>query len=59
MLCPKCNKEMKVIWQEEWKSMDGSFLNSVVTRCDDCDYDHTYDVDDLGREYNHRQFFFG
>ena len=59
MLCPKCGKELKVMWKEDWKSAGRVVSTSVVGRCEDCDFDGTWDIDIDGNEINFRQFFFG
>jgi hypothetical protein len=64
MLCPKCNKEMKIMTLLDLMILqDGSECSEVLGRCEDCDFDATWEtVTDMnGRieEFNFERYFFG
>ena len=64
MLCPKCKKEMKVMALLDLMILqDGSEDTEVLGRCEDCDFDATWeiviDMNDHIEEFNFRQYFFG
>ena len=64
MLCPKCNKEMKVTTLLDFMILaDKSEDREVIGRCEDCDFDATWvivtDVDGNTKEYNLERYFFG
>ena len=64
MLCPKCNKEMKVMSLLDFMILqDGSECEEVLGRCEDCDFDAKWETvtDTNGHidEFNLKQYFFG
>lgn len=64
MLCPKCNKEMKVMALLDITILnDGSEHSEALGRCEDCDFDAFWeivtDVDGNTEEINFRRYFFG
>lgn len=64
MLCPKCNKEMKIMCRPLATILqDGSEYTEVFGRCEDCDFDATWeivtDVDGHRNEFNLKRYFFG
>ena len=64
MLCPKCNKEMKIMSLLDFMILqDGSECEEVLGRCEDCDFDATWetviDMDGNIEEINCKQYFFG
>ena len=64
MLCPKCNKEMKIMVRLDGTILqDGSEHTEVLGRCEDCDFDATWeivtDMDGHVEEFNLKQYFFG
>ena len=64
MLCPKCNKDMKIMVRPEGTSFqDGSEYTEVLGRCEDCDFDATWEIrtysDGQVSEFNLKQYFFG
>lgn len=64
MLCPKCNKKMKIMVRPEGTSFqDGSEHTEVLGRCEDCDFDATWEIrarsDGQVSETNLKQYFFG
>ncbi len=64
MNCPKCNKEMKIIFQPApIIDFDGSETSEVIGRCNDCDYDATWWVcknrAGFVKEWHLRRFYFG
>ena len=59
MKCPECGKPLEEMWREDWRNHKGKIITSVVGRCEDCDFDGTCDIDELGNEINFRQYFFG
>ena len=64
MLCPKCGKEMKVMALLNIVILqDGSEDTEVLGRCEDCDFDATWEIviDMNGHieEFNFERYFFG
>ena len=64
MLCLKCGKEMKVMALLDLAILnDGSELSEFLGRCEDCDFDATWetviDVDGHIEEMNLERYFFG
>lgn len=64
MLCPKCKKEMKVMTLLDFMILnDGSECTEVLGRCEDCDFDATWetvtDVSGHTEEFNFERYFFG
>ena len=64
MLCPKCNKEMKVMHLLDFMILqDSSECEEVLGRCEDCDFDATWeivtDMDGRVEEFNFERYFFG
>lgn len=64
MLCPKCNKEMKIISLLDFMILqDNSECEEVIGRCEDCDFDAAWEIvtDMCGHtdEFNFRRYFFG
>lgn len=64
MLCPKCNKEMKAIYQPRPIQLpDDSKYVEVLGRCEDCDFDAYWEIvtyaDGHTKESNLRPYFFG
>lgn len=59
MLCPKCGKPLQEMWSEDWYNHKCEIITSVVGRCEECDFDGTWDIDEEGNEFNFRQYFFG
>ena len=65
MLCPKCNKEMKVMAYTGTVLMsDNTKHTEIIGRCDDCDLDAMWnrvtDIDTgVVTEFNFRRYFFG
>ena len=63
MLCPKCNKEMKVMVQlDSTMFQDGSKHTEVIGRCEDCDFDATWEIATTSYgtfEFNLKRYFFG
>lgn len=64
MLCPKCGKEMKVMALLDIIILnDGSEHTEVLGRCEDCDFDATWEIQTLpsGKVYecNLQRYFFG
>lgn len=64
MLCPKCNKEMKIMSLLDITFLqDGSEDTEVLGRCEDCDFDATWeiviDMDNHIEEFNFERYFFG
>ena len=64
MLCPKCGKEMKIMALLDLMILqNGSEDTEVLGRCEDCDFDATWeivtDADGHIEEFNFRQYFFG
>ena len=64
MNCPKCGKEMKVMALLDITILnDGSEDSEVLGRCEDCDFDATWeiviDMDNHIEEFNLRRYFFG
>lgn len=64
MLCPKCNKKMVIMVRPEGTLLqDGTEHTEVLGRCEDCDFDATWEIvtDANGRinEFNLKQYFFG
>ena len=59
MLCPKCGKPLQEMWREDWYNSKCENISSVVARCEECDFDGTWDIDEEGNEINFRQYFFG
>lgn len=46
MKCPKCNKEIEIIWRYNSKLLpNGDRQEEIVGRCDDCDYDGHWVID--------------
>ena len=58
MFCPQCGKPLQEMWSEEWYSSKGLVI-SIVARCEECDFDGTWDIDEKGNENNFKQYFFG
>lgn len=58
MLCPKCEKPLREMWRDYWDDNQCEII-SVVGRCEECDFDGTWDIDEEGNEINLRQYFFG
>lgn len=56
MNCPKCGKPLIEMWRETWGEPKRT---SIVGRCEDCDFDGTWDLDKDNKEINFRQYFFG
>ena len=64
MLCPKCNKEMDIMCLLDFMILqDGSECTKVLGRCEDCDFDATWEiVTDMNgciEEFNFERYFFG
>lgn len=64
MLCPKCNKEMKIMSLLDFMILnDGSENSEVLGRCEDCDFDATWEIqtylDGRVSEFNLKRYFFG
>lgn len=64
MLCPRCGKEMVILVRPEGTTFqDESEHVEVLGRCEDCDFDATWEiVTDMNgntEEFNFRQYFFG
>jgi hypothetical protein len=64
MLCPKCNQKMVILVRPDGTVFqDGSEHVEVLGRCEDCDFDATWeivtDVDDHTHEFNLKRYFFG
>ena len=64
MLCPKFKKEMKVMSLLDFMILqDGSECEEVLGRCEDCDFDATWEIirDASGhtKEFNFKRYFFG
>ena len=64
MFCPKCEKEMKVMSLLDFMILqDGSECEEVLGRCEDCDFDATWetvtDTDGNTEEFNFERYFFG
>ena len=64
MLCPKCGEEMKVMTLLDFTILnDGSEDSEVLGRCEECDFDATWeiviDMDDNIEEINFKRYFFG
>lgn len=64
MLCPKCGKEMKIMALLDLIFLnDGSENTEVLGRCEDCDFDATWeivtDMDGNVEEFNLERYFFG
>ena len=64
MLCPKCNKEMKImVYDVPILKSDLIKYTNVIGRCDDCDFDATWEIRSLpsGKVYecNLQRYFFG
>ena len=64
MLCPKCNKEMKVMTLLNFAILnDGSENTEILGRCEDCDLDATWetviDMEGHIEEFNFERYFFG
>ena len=47
------------MWREDWCNSKNKNITSVVGRCEECDFDGTWDIDEEGNEINFRQYFFG
>ena len=64
MLCPKCNKEMKVIYRPKSIMLppDSKYVE-VIGRCEDCDFDAYWEIITYAngniKELNLRPYFFG
>ena len=64
MLCPKCNKEMKIMYRPDATLLqDGTEHVEVLGRCEDCDFDATWEIETNMNgtiyEFNLKQYFFG
>ena len=64
MLCPKCNNKMKIMVRLDGTILqDGSEYTEVLGRCEDCDFDATWeivtDADGHVYEFNLKRYFFG
>ena len=64
MLCPKCNKEMKIMaYTGSPLKFDFIKHTEVLGRCEDCDFDATWEIwtysDGQVSEFNLKQYFFG
>ena len=64
MFCPKCGKEMKIMALLDITVLqDGSEQTEALGRCEDCDFDATWeatiDTDGHIEEFNFKQYFFG
>ena len=63
MLCPKCNKEIKIMQLIDLMVMPDGENSEVIGRCEDCDFDARWETftDLLGetKEYNFQRYFFG
>lgn len=64
MLCPKCNKAMKIMHLSDFMILqDGSECEEVLGRCEDCDFDAIWEVvTDMNghvEEFNFERYFFG
>jgi hypothetical protein len=64
MNCPKCNKEMQIIFQPQPTLLiDRSKHAEVIGRCKDCDFDATWEIvtniNGQVYEFNLKQYFFG
>ena len=64
MLCPKCNKKMKIMATlDRQKLINGDIFEEVIGCCRDCDFDATWetviDMDGHIEEFNFKQYFFG
>lgn len=64
MQCPKCNKDMKIMYQPKGAMLqDGSKYVEVLGRCEDCDFDAYWELvtyaDGNIKESNLRPYFFG
>ena len=61
MKCPKCNKEMIIMFKSNAKNMD-SYTIEVIGRCEDCDFDakweETHVIDDVVIEHNLQKYYF-
>ena len=60
MTCPKCNNEMKeittlVVFQDN----DNNNIDFVLGRCEQCDFDASWERDKQGNEKNIKPFYFG
>lgn len=64
MLCPKCNKEMKVM-ADIVPPLKSDIIKhrEVIGRCDDCDLDATWEIrfyhNGKVEEFNLQRYFFG
>ena len=63
MFCPKCRKEM-VIMHRPLATIfqDGSEHTEVLGRCEDCDFDATWEIVTTAYgafEFNLKRYFFG
>lgn len=63
MLCPKCNKEMKIMQILDLMIIEEGELNEFLGRCENCDFDATWETlvnpDGETHEFNFKQYFFG
>ena len=64
MLCPKCNKKMKIMaYTGSTFKSDLVKYTGVIGRCDDCDFDATWEIRERlnGETYegNLQRYFFG
>ena len=64
MLCPKCNKKMVIMVRPESTLLQGGTEHvEVLGRCEDCDFDATWeiviDMDGHIEEFNFERYFFG
>ena len=64
MLCPKCNKKMKIICRFFATIFsDESPSAEVLGRCENCVFDATWEIktysDGHKEEFNLKQYFFG
>ena len=64
MLCPKCNKKMVILVRPNGTVFqDRSEHVEVLGRCEDCDYDATWEIethaDGRVHEFNLQRYFFG
>ena len=63
MLCPKCNKQMKVMQTLDITFVNDGEVDAVLGRCEDCDFDATWEIfislKNEVTEFNLKRYFFG
>ena len=64
MNCPKCNKELEIMWQGDTLLLPDLIKRAeVVGHCSECDFDATWMIDTHPsgevQEHGLRRYFFG